>query len=145
VYYVGKTDRTLRQRLAEERQRFLDGREFIPNFASRFQGRREYHYRPLNSKLANVQDFQVRSSALEPIINEVLSTFQLFVATAPADPALVLRIESGLLWALWDAGGLHQPFLSNEASSWRKRPKTPLRFTMSMTGLISGLGETLDV
>jgi hypothetical protein len=99
VAYVGKTDRSFSERLEEEVDLHLGGQDgfWDPDLYAR--GVRRRIERPMSGVREHLQ--------------QVLQCCRVFIAPLSVSPALLLRVESGVIRHLRSAGGRSQQFLGN--------------------------------
>lgn len=112
VYYVGKADRSIGQRLREEKVRFHAGTENLPNYEQFSQGKpfADLDYKPKSAKTPSSayysDPYKIRACA-----DKLFDLLKVFIAPIN-DPTIKISIaEDRTVWDLWDRGGRCDNFL----------------------------------
>lgn len=127
VAYVGKTDRSLAQRLREEVEYHLGGRDgFWDVELYRRGGRRRIDAPP---------------SGVDVQLREILGVCSVFIAPASVSPPLLERLESGVIRHLRQAGEQCNQFLANRRCLAPSGPG--MTVPMTFDSKVIGLGEVV--
>lgn len=145
IHYVGITDRTFGERMAEHLKGYLSGEYGINDPRELQKGRRVRIWNGL-WRGADIEDFKKRHNELFPKMLSLLKIYKIYVAPLDCEIRLMERIEAAIANHLYGQDGVVGNFQEIEIRyKKRKESEEPVIVKLKYNSKIIGLPQILKV